>query len=521
MAGYKETPRQKMIAMMYLVLTAMLALNVSVEILEAFLVVNESMETTNNSFSQKIEGTYSKFDQQYAINQNKVRPYWEKAQQAKKLSNELIGFIQQTKYEAIAKSDKISIEEAKKINLRNVETKDKYDETTRYFIGESQDGSGGKARVLKDKIIKYKTDVLSLIDPANRSNIKIGLDTDGPFYDANGGRQPWEMHNFYHTILAADVTILNKLINEIQNVEFDIVNHLYASISAEDFTFDAIAAKVIPTSNYVFVGDKYEAEILVAAYDTKQNPEVVIGGGRISGENGVVKYTAIATSEGLKKYNGVIKVTSPSGVTNSYPFENEYIVARPSLTVSAMKMNVFYMGVDNPVSISAPGVPDNKLFASISTGTLHRDASGKNWIVNVSQPGKAVISVTMKDGTSSKNMGSSEFRIKRVPPPTAFIANVDGGPVAKNALLAAGAIIPRMPEDFEFDLNFTINSFSFVSIRAGDVSSLPGKGNRLTDEMKNFIKNSKRGDKFWLENIMAKGPDGSTRRLGTISLEIK
>jgi gliding motility-associated protein GldM len=190
-------------------------------------------------------------------------------------------------------------------------------------------------------------------------------------------------------------------------------------------------------------------------------------------------------------------------------------VARPSLTVSAIKMNLLYMGVDNPVSISVPGVADNNLSATISTGTLRRDASGKNWVVRVSQQGKAIISVAMKSDKTTRSMGSAEFRVKRLPPPNAFISNVDGGPVAKNAL------IPRMPEDFEFDLNFVINSFTFISIRGGDVFPLQGKGNLLTEEMKNFIRNSKRGDKIWLENIMAKGPDGSTRRLGTISLEIK
>ena len=214
MAGYKETPRQKMIGMMYLVLTALLALNVSVEILNAFLVVNESMETTNKTFSSKISDYYTGFEKQYMNEPEKVKPYWEKAQQARKLSDDLKAYLINIKYEAISKSEKIPIDSAKTRPLFRMGTKDKYDETTAYFIGNSNDGSKGKAGEMKKVIAKYKEDLLNLVDPAERNSIKVGLDLKGPFYDADGKEQNWEMHNFYHTILAADVTILNKLVAE-------------------------------------------------------------------------------------------------------------------------------------------------------------------------------------------------------------------------------------------------------------------------------------------------------------------
>jgi len=520
MASYKETPRQKMIAMMYLVLTALLALNVSVEILEAFIVVNESMEATNETFSKKIDGAYSKFELQYNLNKTKVGPYWEKAQKALKLSEDMKKYISDAKYEVIAKSDKISVEEARKIPLRSVESKDKYDEATNYMIGNSQDGRNGKSRELKDKINKFKQEMLQLIDPASRNNIKLGLDTDGPFYDADGKKQNWEMHNFYHTILAANVTIMNKLIAEVQSAELDVISHLYASVSAEDFKFDKIGAKVVPKSQYVFLGENYEAEIFVAAYDTKQNPEVLIGGRSIAGKEGVALYQAAATSEGLKTYEGVIRISSPSGEPMSYPFKSDYIVAPPSLTISPTKMNVFYIGVDNPVSISAGGIADAQIIPRITSGsTISR--SGKGWMVRPTTPGKAVISVDAKIGDRVKPMGSLEFRVKRVPDPKAYIANTDGGVVAKNMLVAAGAIIPKMPPDFEFDLVPQIISYSFVGIRSGDVYPIEAKGNKLTEEMKSFISNSKRGSHIWLENIYAKMPDGATRNIGTISLTIQ
>jgi gliding motility-associated protein GldM len=164
MAGYKETPRQKMIAMMYLVLTALLALNVSVEIIEAFVIVNKSIEGTNDNLKSKNDETYARFEQQHLLNQAKVGPFWDKAQEAKKHADELIAFIDQVKYEVISKSEGISVEAAKTTPLRDIESKDKYDVSTNYFIGNSQDGSKGKSRELKDNINKFKKDIVGLLD---------------------------------------------------------------------------------------------------------------------------------------------------------------------------------------------------------------------------------------------------------------------------------------------------------------------------------------------------------------------
>jgi gliding motility-associated protein GldM len=174
MAGYKETPRQKMIGMMYLVLTALLALNVSKQIMDAFLVVNESMETTNENFSKKLDNTYSKFKMQYQLNANKVGPYWEKAQKASAISDKLLRYVDSIKYVLIMKTDGIAtLEEAKKLNLRDSKKKDNYDVGTNFFIAGSTDGSAGEARVLRDKIEKFKKEMLELVDPGYKANIKF------------------------------------------------------------------------------------------------------------------------------------------------------------------------------------------------------------------------------------------------------------------------------------------------------------------------------------------------------------
>lgn len=503
---------------MYLVLTALLALNVSVEILNAFLVVNESMETTNKTFSSKIENTYQRFEKQYNDNPEKVGAYWEKAKKARLLSDEMKTYLNTVKYEAIARSEKIPLDSAKVRPLHAMGSKDKYDETTNYFIGNSADGSKGKAGEMKAKINKYKEELVGLIDADRRGLIKIGLDTEGPFYDADNKKQNWEMHNFYHTILAADVTIMNKLVAEIQNAEIDVVSHLMSEIGATDFKIDQMGATIVPKSQYVFMGENYEAEVFVTAMDTKQSFTANIGGFRTS-ENGVIKVTLPATSPGPKSQTGTVNFKKPDGSTESVPVKFDYIVAPPSLSVSATKMNVFYIGVDNPVSISAGGVSPDQISASISNGSISR--SGGAWVVRPSTPGKASVSVSAKLGDRMKNMGAVEYRVKNVPSPTAYIANTDGGTVGRDVLIASGAIIPRMPPDFEFDLNFVVTSFNFSGNRKGDVIDIKGGSNRLTEEMKNFIRNARSREKIILEDIYAKGPDGKSRKLNSIVLTLQ
>lgn len=518
MAGYKETPRQKMIGMMYLVLTALLALNVSVEILNAFLVVNESMETTNKTFNSKTNDFYTNFEKQYQNEPDKVGPYWEKAKQARKLSDEMKGYINTVKFEAISKSERISIDSAKIRPLYLMKSKDRYDETTNYFIGNSADGTKGKAGEMKAKIAKFKADLIALVEPADQTNIKLGLDLVGPFYDADHKVQNWEMHNFYHTILAANVTILNKLVAEVQNAELDVAGYLRNKIGATDFKIDQVGATVVPKSQYVFMGESYEAEVFVTARDTKQEFTANIGGMRTS-QDGVIKVTLPATSPGPKTVTGTVNMKKPDGTIVATPVKFDYIVAPPSLSVSATKMNVFYIGVDNPVSISSGGVSPDQINASISNGTITR--AGGEWIVRPATVGKAAVSVSAKLGDRMKNMGAVEYRVKNVPSPEAFIANVNSGAVSKDLVLASGAIIPRMPPDFEFNLNFIVIGFKFSGNRKGDIIDYTGNGNSLTPQMKDFIKGARRGEKIILEDIFAKGPDGKSRKLNSIVLTLQ
>jgi gliding motility-associated protein GldM len=534
MAGYKETPRQKMITMMYLVLTALLALNVSKEVLDAFIVVNDSVVQTNETFAEKTNDLHRTFENRYMINQARVAPYRERALEAKQLSDDLRAYINDIKWRLISEVEGIPYDSAKVVPPGKLENMDNYDGPTTFFMGGSTDGSEGEGWVLMEKINQYREDMLNILDEQEREKIRIGLQTDGHYTDRDGVKLNWVQYNFYRTVLAANLAILNKIITEIYNAEFDIVNHLMVAIDAEDFKYDTIALKVLPKRDYVFVGENYEAEIIVAAYDTKQEPEVYIMEGvdslpvsqterarRISGDDGVVKVNLPANTEGTKRFAGIFRIVTPSGEVNDYPFSSQYQVAKPATTISATKMNVFYAGVDNPISISSPGVPLENLEVSISAGSITRDAEPGNYIVNVpAEAGEAVVSVSARIEGIIRKQGDMTFRVKTVPDPIAQIAGMREGPINRNVLARTTAIEARMPQDFEFDMNFNVVSFTMLIARGTILSTYTASSNRLTDDMTSAVQNANRGDRVWFENILARGADGKDRNLPSISLTL-
>jgi gliding motility-associated protein GldM len=534
MAGYKETPRQKMIAMMYLVLTALLALNVSKEVLDAFKVVNDSVELTNENFSEKLTGLHQVFDSRYAIDNEKVGPFREKAIEARELSNELRSFVENMKWRLISAVERIDYDSARNTPLGDLKKLDDFTTTTNFFMRGTVDGSQGEGIVLEEKINQYREDMLNLVEQRFRNQIKIGLQTDGNYTDRDGKPLNWIQYNFYNTVLAANLTILNKIITEIHNAEFDVVNHLLSSIDAADFKHDAVFARVLQKRDYVLKGDTYEAEIVVAAYSTTQNPEVYILEGvdrlapdqisrarKYTGAAGIVNYQVPAQTEGQKRYAGIVRLTNPLGETEDFHFSSQYQVAEPTTTVSATKMNVFYAGVDNPISISSPGIPLENLLVEISTGQVTPDNRPGHYIVKVpADKSQAVVTVSARIGGQIRKQGDKEYRIKNVPDPIAQIAGQREGQINRNVLARTNAIEARMPADFEFDMSFTVASFTMLIARGTIINTYTSSSNRITNEMSNAIQNANRGDRVWFENIFARGEDGTNRSLNNISLTI-
>lgn len=545
-----------MIGMMYLVLTALLALNVSKEILNSFILINDSLVVTNKNFTGKNESQYAAFSAALANDDAKVRPFYERAMSVKASSDSLYTHIEGLKQYLIMMTDKLDSVEVRRLlddvsnaasfeskadaqllvdsvfSLRNVNSKDNYDIPTNIMIG----GEEGKlkeghwtASELVGKMNAFRDLLISKIDTVKGESLvkalRTNFDTDKKLRISDSEFEVWPLANFYHIPLAAVITNLSKIQTDVRNAESDIVKFLFSEVDASDFKFDTLAAKVI-APNLVFLNDEYKAEIFVAAFSTTQNPKVLIGkvdtstmkivgsidSSSVDVNRGVGTYTVKASREGLQEYSGLIQVKSPSGMVMSYPFEGEYMVMKSGVVVSPTKMNVLYRGVKNPISISVPGVAPELVKPSLTGGTLRPDAKeGKgNYIAEVQGGSEAIVKVSAEIEGKVRPMGDFKFRVKEVPAPVATIAGVEEGLVSANRLAAAPTVIPKM-QNFDFELFFQVTKFDLVYQVGTDLITKPVTGSRIPDGDLDQIKRLKKGSRIYIENISAVMLDENNR----------
>jgi gliding motility-associated protein GldM len=540
MAG-KLSPRQRMIGMMYLVLTALLALNVSKEIINAFVVVNESLELSSNNMTTNNNNTYSSFKKAMENDAKKTKPYYDKALKVQEHSNEMVAYIENLKKELIIAVEKVE-DKTQVPALRDVARKDDYDIATNMMCGSQNDGRGHKASEFKDKLETYKKNLNSVLsgktegyNPIEIPTLDVLINTADPANDkVVDGKKSWEMVNFYHNPIVAVVALMTKFQNDIKNTEAEIITRLISQIDAASFKFDALSARVIAPTSYVLLGQEYTADVFLAAYSSTLDPEILVGsvdtakkvlhgnGTAIPVSGGLGKYTARPSSEGLVKWGGIIKMKNPDNTFTNYPFTAEFIAAKPSSVVSADKMNVFYIGVDNPVSISVPGVANEKVTATISGGgAVLRKVSGNQYIVTATTQGEATINVSAQLDNKATAMGSFRYRVKRVPDPVAKIGGKREGNMPKSVLAAQSGVIAEM-ENFDFELYFRVKSFKMSRYGKGrDPIDVDGEGNLITSQMREVINQSRVGDKIYFEYIRATGPDGSVRSLPSVSFTIQ
>jgi len=546
MAGNKLPPRQKMIGMMYLVLTALLALNISKDILDAFIIVNDGLTKTSINFKDKIDAQQAAFEKAYQENKVKVEPYYLKASEVQKLSDELYDYITLIQANTIFHTEGFeSIENAYGkdengidtiFNLANCKAKDNYDKPTHALgLADPSSPSDGEysAVDLKNKLVAYRD---ALLIYTKGTNLEKNLNTTFSFEDkkdASGTMNNWESFNFYHLPLAAVVTILSSIQTDIRNAESDVVKQLFANVDAGSFKFNKLEAATISPTNYIIQGDSFRASVFLAAYDSTKNPEMLLGSEidsntwEVGGEliemkvvNGKGRIAIKSSATGEFTWKGVINYKSPDGKTLHYPFATTYTVAVPSLVVSPDKMNVFYRGVDNPVSISVAGVASDKITASIDNGSMSRGPKG-GYIVRVRKGNEANIRVSAKmpDGTS-KAMGVVKFRVKRIPDPVPYVAQRTGAEtVSKGQLSAASKVFAKM-ENFDFDIKVVVTEYIFSMSVGGGLVEENIKGPRLNAKVKNLISKAKRGNKVYFEKIKVRMPDGTMRTLPPVSLKI-
>jgi gliding motility-associated protein GldM len=558
MAGGKETPRQKMIGMMYLVLTALLALNVSKEILDAFITINNGLETTKVAFDGKLEGQYAGFEAAYNENKEKYGKAWEEAQELRVLADKLVRHIDMIKAKTIAMTEGKTIEEVigknqfgqdTILDLKYVSSKDNYDVNTNIMVGaepdkprveDDADGNNYRAAVLKQMLTEYGAKLKTYAEgnPVLQASIDSLFTYPDKIKDASGTMTNWESLNFYHVPLAATTAILSKFQSDVRNAQADILGYLFAGVDAKSYKFTELQAIVVPQKTYVLEGDSFRADVFLAAYDNTNLPDIelapmgakledgaveVPGGGKSVpiGADGFGKVRLPAQGIGEKHWEGLIKFRKPTGGGyDYYRYSLDYEVAKPSLVVSPTKMNVLYRGIDNPVSISVPGVPQQSLTASLSNGTLVKQPDG-SYIARVSSGSEAVVSVTAEINGVKRQMGTFPFRLKSVPDPVAKFAGKypTDNTVKPSDLTAALGVFAEL-KDFVFDLNYPIKSFDITLVRGADVKTLSSSSNKVTEEQKEMLRQVRRNDVISIENIRATAPDNTIRKLGGINLRV-
>ncbi len=529
-----ESTRQKMINMMYLVLTAMLALNVASEVLESFRIVDASLTQTLNIVNRKNDQIYSSFDAAYIQNPTKVKEWKDKADQVREKSKALITKIQDLKLELVMASGGIAKKDAgpdfvlapeEPILITSsgdtilIKKEDDLNTPSEIMINKK------KANDLKNSIIEYREFLASYLEEGSplRENIVKQLDTSDPKINLKEGgeKKTWEILHFESKPLIAVITLLSKIQIDIQNSETNIISTLFGQIDASSFKFNRLGSAIIAKSTYVLEGDQFEAEVFLTAEDTTQQPEIFVGGTKLIMKNGKGIYKATATKVGTFKWGGLIKYKTPEGNITPYPFEGEYQVGRPNATISPTKMNVMYMGIPNPIKVSVPGVASENLIVTISNGRI--DKSGDDFLAYPSKldaQGKSTsITVNAKMNGETRLMGSMVFRVKEVPPPVATIGGLNGGTLKKEDLLAEDGIFAEL-KDFDFDLKFKVTQFD-ISFTGTYVKTTSSKSNRFTDEQKSFLNKLTQGSTIYIDNIVAKGDDGTTRPLSPIGFKIR
>jgi len=522
MSGAKncpETPRQKMIGMMYLVLTAMLALNVSADILNGFKMVGDSLKVSIASSNKRTDMHMEDFDFAYKQNPEKTKEWLDKAKEVKDKSDELYDYIQEFKLSILRMSDGIDYSEEPE-NIRN---QGDTNAPGNYGLRMQNEQGVANATALKERIATYRDFMKQFAEKA-KDTIKVHS-LDNIFatesgHNASGEVIPWEESWFESMPVAAVISLLTKTQSDIRTQENDMIAFLKAQTDASDFRVNKIQALVLPKSNYVIRGDRYQAQIVLSAVDSTKTPEIVVNGSKL-GTDGI--YEVGTGSTGSFKYSGQLTLTGNDGLPRIYPFESEYVVGEPSATISNIDMNVVYRGIDNRFSISVPGVPNEKVSVTADGASVKR--SGKDYIINPTRDGNIKIIVSADMAGKKITMGSQEYRVKYLPDPKAFLSySKDGMPKLtqddklsiKQIKGSDTKIVAEYGPDELLKASFTVKSFSMVT-KFGSSESHSGK---LTGEQLSQIDRLRAGDIITFRAIKAVGADGKTRSLNVVSISL-
>ncbi|MCS3553559.1 MULTISPECIES: gliding motility protein GldM [unclassified Sphingobacterium] len=507
MALGRETPRQRMISILYLVLLALLALNVPDTILDAFKNINNSLESSRSNVNTAVQQLFSAFESTKLKEEPaRAKPIYDKAKKAQAIIGELNTYISSLKEDFTKQGGGIDPEKGDLVKRENE------DISPNLMINEK------KGTVLKDKINETRAKLLALLTPEEQKSVSFSLEAKDPEKSVNG-KKSWEEINFGSgTPLTAAMTILTKIQTDAQNAESDMVKLILGKMDQAVVNLDKFAAVAVAPTSYLVQGQPYKAEVFLTASDSKSQPAISVNGSPLQIVDGKGVYNVSTSKEGIFSWTGVVQVKQTDGSMKEYRTATQtYQVARPSAVVSPDKMNVLYIGVDNPLSVSAAGTPTDKVKVSMTGGSL--SGSGGKYNARVSSPGTARISISAEVAPGKmQTLSTTEFRVKRIPDPIAKFAGKTGGSMATVALKAQNAIFAKL-DNFDFDANFKVTKFTMIIAKPrADAIVLSTSGGQLSSSMASALNGITPGTRVIFDNIVAVGPDGTSRQLNAVAL---
>jgi gliding motility-associated protein GldM len=523
MSQPRLTPRQRMINMMYLVLTALLALNVSRETLDVIARVDRSLNQSVESFASKNNLTYAAFDYAYELNKVKVGPFKAKADSVKVQSQKMIDKIVEYKWAIVREAD------GPTGRLDSIKNQDQLNIPAEIMlVSQIQVGNErmSRAKDLRNSLEAYRNFLLTEVgqqDSVLLRSIRKSLTITDPLPTSNGDNgRSWEQDNFEYLPLIGVITLMTKMQSDVRNAESDVLNNLFKNIDAQSFKFNMLQAVVIPTtSKTVVLGSPYEANVILAAFDTTINPRITVSGSVIPYREGHGIYTVNTSKTGIFKWGGVINYTAPDGSNKTYNFDDEYEVIPPTLIIAPTKMNAFYKGVDNPCMINAIGASAKDIHVEITNADYTQVGDFQYIVKPRKAEGEAVVTVTAVINGKTQTYPPQKYRLFKVPDPTPKVGGKNGGKIEKNVLQAQTGVVAEL-ENFLFDMKFDVKSFKVtVSGSGGFVQDEPASNALFTDKQKKLISGRKRDDLVIIKDIIAQGPDGIPRPLNSITFTVQ
>lgn len=496
-----------MINLMYLVLTALLALNVSAEVMNAFFSLDKGLKSSrvivdknNNALKSSIDATA----EAYPTDKNKELKG--KAEEAQRVAEEFNTYMEsiRTRLFELGKGPSKNDPTIPK-DIRNK------DVTTRVFVNEKL----GDEIEAKIRETRAKLWAITGNDPAVETQLPLDIEPLPPGTTA----KTWPEFKFKQMPVAAVFPILGKIQSDGKNSASAVLNWCGDQMGKLKIVFDAFQPAVSAEKSYIIQGEKYAADIFLSAYSTSaDNISISVGGSSLPIREGVAHYEASASGVGEKSYNVSINVKNPlNGEVKNYSKEFKYEVGQRSVAVSLDKMNVFYIGVENPVSVSAAGVSSNDVKVNAS-GVNIANKGGGHFVVTASTPGEATLTVSGGGATSS-----FKYRVKRIPDPTPLLGAKHRSKAMGNGEFRAQGGIAAILENFDFEARCEVVGFEVVYLpKRQDPITKQNSGAKWNGEVGDMIQRAKPGDSYFFDDIKSRCPgDAAARNLGGLAFKIK